>query len=118
MERKLHSPAFKAKINSIALEADGTEIDASALFLQTIIDKPALVRHIRQSLQTSGQITLAELIKLRPLEYGLAELVVYLQLASETFRSVTDESAIDCVDWEDERGIRRGAQLQRLIFVR
>jgi hypothetical protein len=97
-------------------------MDAAALFSQVRVDKAALSKHIRQSLQIQAQITLAELLQTRPLEQGLGELVAYLQLASELSGSVVDESTQDTVAWvvPDESGswVTRRARLPRVIFVR
>jgi hypothetical protein len=86
------------------------------------VDKAALSAHIRQSLQTRSQVTLAELLHTRPLQQGLSELVAYLQLASESPNSVVDESVQDTVAWQvaDDVGgsVTRQATLPRVIFVR
>ena len=55
--------------------------DAAALLRQVVVDRAELARHIRQALQERSQISLAELVTRHPLRQGLAELVVYLQLA-------------------------------------
>jgi hypothetical protein len=114
-----------------------------ALYSQVVIDTAGLLAHIRQALQDRSQITLRELVQMRPLRLGLAELVAYLQLGSErvvagvsesanpdsarpeggqAFRAVVDESVSDPIAWEsltDENVIlRRQASLPRIIFVR
>jgi hypothetical protein len=86
------------------------------------VDKAALSKHIRKSLQTQPQVTLAELLDTRPLQQGLGELVAYLQLASESPSSVVDESTQDTVAWrvtdEAGEGVTRSARLPRVIFIR
>ena len=59
---------------------------------------------------------------LRPLQHGLAELVAYLQLGSETFNTVVDENTPERIEWQavatDGQTINRSARLPRVIFVR
>ena len=117
LERPLYSPAAKTVLTSLALQAGDADVDTGALFSQVRVDKAALAGHIRQSLQTRGQITLGELLQTRPLQQGLGELVAYLQLASRAAQSVVDEDTLETVQWTAE-GMTRSAQLPRVIFVR
>lgn len=122
MERPLHTPTLKPKIADIALADGADDIDAAALFSQVVIDKAQLARHIRHALQDKSQITLAELCRSRPLQHGLAELVAYLQLGGDSFKTTVDEGAEDLIVWqtqaEDGREFSRQARLPRVIFVR
>ncbi len=122
LERPLYQPPLQTVLTSVALQAGDADMDASVLFSQVRVDKAALSKHIRQSLQTQAQVTLAELLRTRPLQQGLGELVAYLQLASESPGSVVDESTQDAVAWvvPDEAGswLTRRARLPRVIFVR
>jgi hypothetical protein len=122
LERPLYQPPMQTVLTSVALQAGDANLDAAALFSQLRVDKAALSAHIRQSLQTQAQVTLAELLHTRPLQLGLGELVAYLQLASESANSVVDESAQDTVAWVvvDASGtaVTRCATLPRVIFVR
>jgi hypothetical protein len=122
MERPLHTPALRPTLCDQVLAAGEVEMDATALFSQTVVDKLALARHIRRSLQGVSQITLRELCERRPLEQGLAELLAYLELADEDFKSTIDESAEDMISWwgEDRHGEAqaRRAHLPRVIYLR
>jgi molybdopterin-guanine dinucleotide biosynthesis protein A len=122
MERPLHTPAVKTAIAAITLEAGDEELDAGALYAQVLIDKARLTRHIRQSLQASSQVTLRELCERQPLQHGLAELVTYLQLTGEQFKTVVDEETTETVVWQGRRADgtaqARRARLPRVIFVR
>lgn len=122
LERPLFTPAVKPVIADLAVEAGDDDIDAGALFEQVVVDRALLMRHIRQSLQDRAQTTLRELIERRPLEQGLAELVAYLQLGSETFATAIEEDRPEPIEWsvtlpDGETRIRR-AQLPRVIFMR
>ncbi len=118
MERPLHSPPARPLIADVALETGGADLDAAALFSQVVIDKAALARHIRQSLQSRSQLSLRDLLETRPLRQGLAELVAYLQLASEAFETVVDEDTEETIVWQTGDGRMKRARLPRVIFVR
>ena len=122
MERPLFTPALKPLIAEIDLQAGDSDADPAALYTQTVVDKARLARHIRQALQARAQIMLHELIDTQPLQQGLAELVTYLQLGSESFKAVVDENAEDLITWEaassDGVIVSKQARLPRVIFVR
>lgn len=117
MERPLHAPAMRPSIADIELESGETEVDAAALYLQVIIDKAQLARHIRHTLQERTQVTLRELTEMQPLQQGLAELVAYLQLGTETFKTVVDEDTVEIIAWQSAAANKR-ARLPRVVFVR
>jgi hypothetical protein len=122
LERPLYQPPLQTLLTSVSLQAGDADLDAAALFSQVRVDKAALSAHVRQSLQMQPQVTLAELLRSRPLQQGLSELVAYLQLASESPNSAVDESMQDTVSWQvaEEAGgpVTREASLPRVIFVR
>jgi hypothetical protein len=117
-ERPLHSPAVKARITEIPTDADAEEIDAAALFAQQVVDAGALAKHIRNSLQERSQVTLRELLLMRPLEHGLAELMVYMQLAVDTFEAVFEDDMNDVIIWNSGEERVKQATVPRIIFVR
>jgi hypothetical protein len=118
MERPLHAPPIRLALDTSAIAAGDEDLDAAALFSQFIIDKAALAQHVRQSLQQRTQITLAELLDIRPLQQGLAELVAYLSLAAEPGHAVIDDTVQDCVAWVSSGGQHKQARLPRVIFSR
>jgi Protein of unknown function (DUF3375). len=122
MERPLYAPALKPLIADIVLQAGEEDTDVAALYAQVVVDTAQLARHIRHALQDRAQITLRELTETHPLQHGLAELVAYLQLGSESFKTVVDEATPDMIAWEapakDGAAVRKAARLPRVIFVR
>lgn len=122
MERPMFSPSIKPVIASLSLQAGDEDIDPSALFDQVVLDKARLTRHIRHALQDKAQITLSELVSTQPLQQGLAELVAYLQLGSETFTTVVNEETQELIRWQavapDGSDLTRSARLPRVIFMR
>ena len=122
MERPLHAPPVRPVIADVELEAGDGDVDASALFSPTVVDKSRLVRHIRRTLHNRSQVTLHELCASEPLQQGLAELVAYLELADDEFETHVDEQSTDTVSWQgagaDGAPILRRARMPRVIFVR
>jgi hypothetical protein len=121
LERPLFMPALKPQIEDLLPEPGEEEIDASVLFSQIVIDKPRLVGQIRRMLHAHSQVTLRELCDVYPLQHGLAELITYLQLSSDGFKSVVDENSVDVIVWHSTvNGERRmkHARLPRVLFVR
>lgn len=122
MERPLHTPAYKPALFSAGLAAGTADIDAGALYEQIVIDKAELGRNVRQALQARSQVTLRELAEQRPLQHGLAELIAYMQLGGESFRTVVDEQTDESITWHgldrDGLAVRREAKMPRVIFVR
>jgi hypothetical protein len=122
MERPLYAPALKPCIADRVLEAREVNLDTAVLFSQVVIDKAALSQHIRRALQGAPQVTLRELCERRPLQQGLAELVAYLELAGEGYKSTIDEAAEDLIVWwgvgRDGQEQTKQARLPRVIFVR
>ena len=122
MERPLHAPPVRPVITDIDLGPEDTDVDASALFSLVVIDKSRLIRHVQRTLQDRSQVTLQELCESEPLQQGLAELVAYMELASEKFRTVVDEQSEETVTWRGETAggapTLRRARMPRVIFVR
>jgi len=122
MERPLYKPPVKPKIaNLLILEGD-EELDSSALFSQTVVDKAAIASHIRQSLQDKSQVSLHELCQTRPVN-GLAELVAYLELGEENgsgerFTMIIDDKGEDIICWTSENDLIRRVRVPRIIYLR
>jgi Protein of unknown function (DUF3375) len=51
-------------------------------------------------------------------QHGLAELVAYLELATDNPRTVFDEDHIERVQWQTGDGRWKTAEMPRVIFVR
>lgn len=122
MERPLFIPAVNPLIADLELQEGDDDVDPAALYAQVFVDRARLAMHIRQALQARSQITLRELIDVQPMQQGLAELVAYLQLGSESFKAVVDEDTSELITWEalasDGTGVHKQARLPRVIFVR
>jgi hypothetical protein len=136
MERPLFTPKQTAHIADIAAAAFDEEIDVSELFRREVVDSELLAQRVTTELAAQPQITLAELCGRHPLQQGLAEVIAYLHLATDRFRSTVDETELDQISWEvtfpmqatgtysaspgsSERETHtRTVELPRVIFVR
>lgn len=116
LERRLYSPPPRpAEVGILREGLEGEDLDL--LFAHREVDRRALKERIRLFLSARDGGTLGELLARHPLEMGLAELVVYLQLAAEDPRARFDDQAQEIVAWEGKDG-RREARIPRIRFGR
>ncbi|MFU8832443.1 MAG: DUF3375 domain-containing protein [Wenzhouxiangella sp.] len=118
MERTLYRPPFTPLIADVTLDEGEAEVDMAALYAQIVVDRAELARNIRQALQVRSQITLGALMAQHPLRHGLAELVVYLQLAGEWPHTAVDDDEQEQVSWTTASGVTRKATLPRIILLK
>lgn len=118
MERTLYVPAKRAVVDSESLELGVEDIDVDLLFRQVVVDRGRLERNVRRALELRAQITLPELLAQYPLEQGLAELMTYLAIASESSDATFDEAATDLVRLGTREEVGRRARIPRIIFSR
>jgi len=118
MERPLYQPPLQSIIEAVQLEMGDEDMNAEALFSQVVVDKGRLKLALAQALQEQTQISLVELLHIHPLEHGLAELVIWLQLASEQARCVIDEDKQEILQWRTALGLIKQATLPHILFVR
>jgi hypothetical protein len=121
-ERPLHTPSTRPTIEALTAMLAAEDLDPAALFEAVMVDRDALQQHIDDHLQESSQVSLGELVASKPLQHGLAELLTYLQLGTDAFKTVTDERSLERIDWESLTSsgepIQRAATLPRVIFIR
>jgi flagellar motility protein MotE (MotC chaperone) len=118
MDRLLFRPPFKADLSGHDVIVGDQAFASDALFGQFYVDRVRLEANVRWILQTRHQVSLGELLALRPLEQGLAELVAYLSLAAERSTSVIDDSERQTISWTDGQGNARQATLPLIVFAR
>lgn len=116
-ERPLYTPQRHTPLQSAELEDGGTDFDPSVLLEQVYVDREALARTVRRSLQHRSQLDLAELLEHHPLDLGLAELVGYLSLQDSAFAVVFDHARRQFISWQSEDG-DRVADLPQVSFAR
>ncbi|AGC46274.1 hypothetical protein MYSTI_04986 [Myxococcus stipitatus DSM 14675] len=118
LERPLYAPPSRARMVDEEVMDATEDVPSDALFNLAYIDKTRLRSNVRQALLDREQVSLADLVRSHPLEHGLAELVVYLSLASEDRKASVDESRTQELFWTDARGLPRRATLPLVLFLR
>lgn len=118
MERPLYTPSVKYELDSTSVSIADAYVDSSALFEQVFVDRERLSATIRQALAQRSQIGLSAILESQPLQQGLAELVAYLALEDPEFDVIFDEQRHEQVQWEDDGGTVRIAEVPRVTFVR
>jgi hypothetical protein len=117
-ERPLYEPSRKVLVEDVVETADDTDVDAGALFSQFHVDKERLQANIDAVLAGAEQATLAEITETYPLTQGLAEVVAYYQLATESDWSTINPEASQRLAWELADGTVREATIEQIIFGR
>lgn len=118
MDRKLFAPPFTPTIRQDAVEEGDQRISVDALLDQRFIDRTRLLANIRMALQERDQVSLTEIVGRHPLAEGLAELVAYLAIASESSNTLIQDERRESVRWTDKEGETRVAFLPLVIFTR
>ncbi len=118
MSRPLYSPPIKPKLQTHILTDELEQFIPEALFNQFVIDRNQLLMNIKRARGMDNQITLAKVLKHYPLQQGLAELIVYLSIASTEKNAVFDEQSLEQITWYDSQGQQRQANLPRIIYTR
>jgi hypothetical protein len=118
-ERPLYEPSRRVMVDDAVETADDADVDAGALFSQFHVDKERLKANIDAVLAKGAeQATLAEITEEHPVEQGLAEIVAYYQLATESDWATINPDAEQRIAWQLEDGSIREATLEQIIFGR
>lgn len=118
MERPMYTFPVKPVIRETVSLGDGSDIPPEFLHAALFVDRLKLKGIIRSCLQERDQVSLEDVLKVHPLEKGLAELVAYLSIAGEDERAVFDEGQEQRVSWTDDQGVSRRARFCKVIFNR
>lgn len=122
--RLLSAKSLTLKQGSFALKKQPRELggndslsaDFSSLFNQFTVNKKKLQDRIQNFLAIKGQITLREVLEEHPLENGLAEIVTYLSIASQSDRHIiSDEFPIKV---PIDKDMKRMIEIPQIIFNR
>jgi flagellar motility protein MotE (MotC chaperone) len=117
-ERPLYEPSRKVMVDDDVVAADDTDVDAGALFSQFHVDTERLKSSIDAVLAHTEQASLAEITDAHPLEQGLAEIVAYYQLATESDWADINPEATQQLSWQLPDGSIREATIDQIIFGR
>ena len=117
-ERPLYEPSRKVMVDDDVVAADDTDVDAGALFNQFHVDTQRLTSSIDAVLADAEQATLADITRAHPLQQGLAEIVAYYQLATESEWASINPDATQQLSWSLPDGSIREATIDQIIFGR
>jgi hypothetical protein len=117
-ERPLYEPSRKVLVDDAVETADDGDVDASALFGQFFVDKERLRANIDAILAEAEQTTLADVTAAYPLSQGLAEVVAYYQLATESDWATINPEQSQRLSWQLPDGSIREATIEQIIFGR
>ena len=117
-ERPLYEPSRKVLVDDAVETADDADVDASALFGQFFVDKERLQANIDAVLAEAEQATLADVTDAYPLSQGLAEVVAYYQLATESDWATINPEQSQHLSWQLPDGSIREATIEQIIFGR
>ncbi|MGO4245679.1 DUF3375 domain-containing protein [Paenarthrobacter sp. RAF54_2] len=117
-ERPLYEPGSRVMVMDEVVTADDQDLDASALFSQFHVDRERLKSNIDDVLEHADQATLADITEAHPLTQGLAELVLYYQLAVESDWATIDAETTQNLQWQLPDGTLKEATIDQIIFVR
>lgn len=117
-ERPLYEPSRRIMVDDVVVAANDANVDAGALFSQFHVDTERLKSHIDDVLAGAEQATLGEVAAAHPLSQGLAELVAYYQLATESDWASINPDESQQLSWQLPDGSIREATVEQIIFVR
>lgn len=117
-ERPLYEPSRKVLVDDEVLTADDGDLDAEALFTQFHVDTARLNANIDAVLAEVPQATLQDIIDVHPISQGLAEVVAYYQLATDSDWASIDAGSTQKLSWTLPDGGIREADIDQIIFVR
>ncbi|UVJ40587.1 DUF3375 domain-containing protein [Arthrobacter sp. CJ23] len=117
-ERPLYEGSRKVLVMDDIVTADDGDVDAGALFSQFHVDKERLRSNIDAVLEDAEQATLAEITGAYPLSQGLAEVVAYYQLATDSEWATINPETQQQLSWTLADGSTREATIDQIIFAR
>lgn len=117
-ERPLYVVRESAAVDSMAPPGEHEDLDLSDLFSQTFVDRVRLVETLRDVVPEGSAATLSDIVAVRPIEQGAAEIVGYLSVDEEDLRVEMDESAESIIDYVDAEGTPRRARMPKVTVTR
>ncbi|MCP4702736.1 MAG: DUF3375 domain-containing protein [Gammaproteobacteria bacterium] len=118
LSRGLYKPAKKPLIEEIPLPAEDADIEVSALYRQNYVDAEKLKARIRKLLQTQEQVSLRQVTERFPIRKGLAELVVYLNLAEQDEKAIIFDEEYEDLYLTTPAGKPKHIHMPKVIFTR
>jgi len=118
MTRGLFRPDLRATVTLQAAEEGDNSFETAALYQQEYVDIERLRANIRHALQSQSQTSLHDICRKFPLQQGLAELLAYMNLASQNERAIIDDRRQQQIYWQTEEQQWKQATLPIILFSR
>ena len=119
MDRPLFIPPVKVTFEKREVAAGEVGSDASALFEQFYVDLDELRNNIKQLLRHSPQVHLSDLLVQYPATKGIAEILGYLQIATNERKHVVNhEVQVELMITNHEQHAHYHLQAPTIIFNR
>lgn len=118
MERPLGEEPQEAEFDNHPTEIGSNALeqaDFRRLLSQFEINKETLLQRITLRLNQQRQVTLAEILAEYPLENGLAELLTYFSIASQSAKHLINDDACDLIQLH--QGADRYVKVPQIIFT-
>jgi len=120
LDRPLGEPTQIAQFDKQPSEVGSQQYDQadmSSLFNRFDLDQKELEIKIEEVLQNQFEISLEELIKIYPIQNGLAEVITYFIIASQSDIHIINEEIKEAIIWiNTKEAIERSIQLPQIIF--
>lgn len=117
MERLLFPTSEKTTFSVNPVDIGQSDDAADSLRSLVYVDPQLLKDNIARALDQQEVIGLSMLIEQNPLQYGLAELIGYLKIASDRERASITPSESETITWT-LNGATRAATVPRVLFWR
>ena len=98
--------------------AEEENLSLSALFNVKKVDEKRLRAHIQKALGEQTQVTLKNVTEKFPIQQGLAEIVTYLKMASESEMSHFNKEIEEKLFYTDENSRQKFVRLEQVLFTR
>jgi hypothetical protein len=119
MERPLGEMPQEPKFDHHPVEIgsdDLTQVDFTKLMSQFDINKEELLTRIQQYLKHKSQVTLTEILTEHPIKKGLAELLTYFSIASQSTKHLINPDTYQIVALQGDSG--RLVKIPQIIFTK
>lgn len=120
MERPLWDVSKSPELKKFDLEEGSSDlVDVKQLYEQFNVDKEELRLRIDDMLNSNSQITLRSIVERFPVDRGLAEILVYMEIALKRERTLINEDICDSIIlWNRNSNRYFKIELPQIIFCR
>ncbi len=116
-ERPLYDPQPDVAVDSLPAPADLDTAELAGLLTQRFVDTERLAENVRAVVPLRTWVALDEIVTLYPIEEGIAEILGYLSLNSDSITvEMTDEQMV--IDYTDVGGVRRRVRMKKALVTR